>query len=210
MNETLTKLKERVITQLGEAEIETNSGAIIEDIKSTLKINNKPWDFSNFPIDGEKIDGLILTNIERISFTNYGSIYYSIDNLKEFGFEHPEELSGRFVVYDKILDTGGHYFGYTGNYGQRGLEHSLTNISGEYQHYVDFRKYGRCFIRVLSVRNTPNYAKADEDKFIGDFVKKVFHEKFPSANIRNFGRKEIAEMVSDRIYNKQLPNEIYD
>lgn len=188
---------------------ETNSGTIIEGIKSEIKINNHPWDFSNFPNDGEKIEGLILTNIQPISFTNYGPIYHSLDNVKEFGFEHPEELSGYFVVYDKITDIASHYLGYTSNYGQRGLEHSLSSISGEYAHYVDFRKYGRCFIRILAIAKTEPYAKKIEDKFIADFVKKVFKEKFPTAHIQNFGKKEIAEMVSDKIYNKLLPDEIY-
>jgi len=201
MEKTLTTLKE--ISS-------TNSGTIIEEIKGSLKIVSRPWDFSSFPLDGDKIEGLILSNIQTISFTNYGPIYHSIDNIREFGVEHPEELSGLYVVYDKILDTGGHYFGYSGNYGQRGLEHSLTNVSGEYAHYVDFRKYGRCFIRVLAVTKTEAYAKEIENKFIGKFVKEVFTEKFPTAHIKNFGKKEIADMVSDKIYNKLLPNEIYE
>ena len=205
MKKEILRSLRRIITPTKE----TNSGTIIEGIKSEIKINNHPWDFSNFPNDGEKIEGLILTNIQPISFTNYGPIYHSLDNVKEFGFEHPEELSGYFVVYDKITDIASHYLGYTSNYGQRGLEHSLSSISGEYAHYVDFRKYGRCFIRILAIAKTETYAKKIEDKFIADFVKKVFKEKFPTAHIQNFSKKEIAEMVSDKIYNKLLPDEIY-
>ena len=89
------------------------------------------------------------------------------------------------------------------------MEHSLSGVGCEYAHYSDFRKYGRCFIRVLAVTKTEDYAKDIENKFIGEFVKAVFAEKFPTAHINNFGKKEIAEMVSDKIYNKLLPDEIF-
>lgn len=211
MKKTLTAVKEHIVSKATEEVATTNSGIIIEEIRDSLKMVSKPWDFSSFPIDGEKIEGLTLTNIQPISFTNVGPIYHSLDELKErFGIEHPEELSGWYIVYDKILDTGGHYFGMTRNYGQRSLEHSLTNVSGEYEHYSDFRKYGRCLIRVLAITKTEKYATDAEEKFIGDFVREVFKEKFPTANIHNFGRKEIAKMVSDKIYNKKLPITIYD
>lgn len=209
MKETLTAVKEHIVSKVETKP--TNSGAIIEEIRGSLKNVANPWDFSTFPIDGEKIEGLTLTNMQPISFTNVGPIYHSLDDLKErFGIEHAEELSGMYVVYDKILDTGGHYIGETNNYGQRSLEHSLTNVSGEYEHYSDFRKYGRCLIRVLAVTKTKKYALDIEDKFIGELVKKIFKEKYPTADIHNFGRKEIAQMISDRIYNKKLPNTIYE
>lgn len=202
MKKTVTALK-------SDCDVTTNSGLIIDNIGREILTVKAPWDFSDFPKYGEKINGLILSNPSVLTMNNFGAIYHSVDNLHSLGIERLEDLMGKYVVYDKITDVGKHYFGETSDYGQRATEHSLTNKSGVLEHYADFRKYGRCFIRILAVRNTFEYAKRIEDMYIAEFVKKVFSEIYPTAHINNFSKAEIAEMVSSALYNKKLPDEIY-
>lgn len=194
---------------MNETLIKTNSGTLIDTIGEEILTIKEPWDFSDFPKYGEPINGLILDSPSVLTINNFGAIYHSIENLRHLGVQRLEDLMGKFVVYDKITDCAKHYFGYTSDYGQRATEHSLTNKSGILEHYVDFRKYGRCFIRVLAIRNTKEYAKRIEDRYIAEFVKNSFNELYPNANIHNFSKMEIADMVSSVIYNKKLPDEIY-
>lgn len=186
-----------------------DSGVIIEKIKAELENSrNNLLDFSKFPNYGEKIDGLILSNVEPISFNNKEIIFYSKDEINKLGLVSIVELRNQFVTYDIVTDAAKHYFGYTGDFGERIGTHDKDGRSDLRELYEDIRRYKRAIIRPLNVCKTENEAKDFEAKYVSNFIKNSIQQRYPQIILNNLEWEQLKELSREFCYNIALVKNI--
>jgi predicted GIY-YIG superfamily endonuclease len=190
-----------------------DSGIEIEKIRAEIENSRKQHipkllDFSKFPIYGDKIDGLFLSNLEPISFNNKEVIFYSKDEINKIGISNIIELRNQIVTYDIVTDAAKHYFGYTKDFGERIGTHDKDGRSDDRALYEDIRRFKRAIIRPLNICKSVNEAKDFEAKYVSDFIKNSIEQKYPQIIINNLEWEQLKELSEEFCYNIDLVKNI--